>query len=169
MTEPASSSAAGIVSVDALAAALRPGEQLVGLDVGTKTVGVALSDGLRMTASPVATVRRKKFGADVAAIFKLVENRALGGFVIGLPVHMNGDEGPRSQASRAFARNLSRLTDLPIALQDERMTTVAAERAMLEADLSRAKRAENIDAVAASYILQGALDRIAVLSRKDRE
>lgn len=157
--------AAGVVSIEDLAARLKTGDQLIGLDVGTKTVGVALSDGLGMTASPIGTVRRKKFGADVAAIFKLTEGRSIGGVVIGLPMHMNGDESPRSQSSRAFARNLTRLTDLPIALQDERMTTVSAERAMLEADLSRAKRAENIDAVAASYILQATLDRIAVLNR----
>lgn len=157
---------AGVVSIEALAERLKTGEQLIGLDVGTKTVGVALSDGLGMAASPIGVVRRKKFGADVAAIFKLAEGRSLGGVVIGLPMHMNGDESPRSQSSRAFARNLVRLTDLPIALQDERMTTVSAERAMLEADLSRAKRAENIDAVAASYILQATLDRIAVLARE---
>ncbi|MGG7566294.1 Holliday junction resolvase RuvX [Rhodovulum sp. DZ06] len=156
---------AGVVTIEQMAPLLKMGDQLLGLDVGTKTVGVALSDGMRMTASPLSTVRRKKFGADVAAIFKLAEGRVLGGIVIGLPMHMNGDESPRSQSSRAFARNLSRLTDLPIVLQDERMTTVAAERAMLEGDLSRAKRAENIDAVAASYILQGALDRLDVLAR----
>ena len=168
MTSPAPGPA-GVVPVETLAAALAPGAQLLALDVGEKTVGVALSDGLRLTASPLSTVRRKKFGADVAAIFKLAEGRLLGGVVIGLPVHMTGEEGPRCQASRAFARNLTRLTDLPIVLQDERMTTVAAERAMLEADLSRARRAESIDAVAASYILQATLDRLAVLTRQAEE
>ena len=155
---------AGVMSLEQMLPLLRVGDQLLGLDVGTKTVGVALSDGLRMTATPLQTVRRKKFGADVAAIFKLAEDRVLGGIVIGLPLNMEGDEGPRAQASRAFARNLTRLTDLPIALQDERMSTMAAERAMLEADLSRARRAESIDAAAAGYILQSALDRLSVLA-----
>lgn len=166
MTAPAP---AGVMSLEEMSPRLRMGDQLIGLDVGTKTVGVALSDGMRMTASPISTVRRKKFGADVAAIFKLAEGRVLGGIVIGLPLNMEGDEGPRAQASRAFARNLSRLTDLPIALQDERMSTMAAERAMLEADLSRARRAESIDAVAAGYILQSALDRLTVLARNAAE
>lgn len=157
---------AGVVEAEAFAAMLKTGDQILGLDVGTKTVGVALSDGLWMTASPIETVRRKKFGADVAAIFALAKGRVLGGIVIGLPVNMTGEEGPRAQASRAFARNLSRLTPLPILLWDERMSTMTAERAMLEADLSRARRAEAIDAVAAGVILQGALDRIAVLRRR---
>lgn len=155
--------AAGVIAVEDLAARLKLGDQLIGLDVGEKTVGVAISDGMLMTASPLQTVRRKKFGADVEKIFELAKGRVLGGVVIGLPVHMNGDEGPRCQSCRAFARNLSRLTPLPIILWDERMSSMTADRAMLEADLSRARRAESIDAVAAGVILQGALARIAVL------
>jgi putative Holliday junction resolvase len=160
--------ATGVVDIETLADLLRPGDQLICLDIGTKTVGVALSDGMLMTASPISTVRRKKFTADVAAIFALVAGRAIGGVVIGLPVHMSGEEGPRSESSRAFARNLSRLSPLPITLWDERMSTMAAERSLLEADASRKRRAEVIDAVAASYILQGALARIDALRAAQR-
>jgi putative Holliday junction resolvase len=156
----------GVVDIQTLAGLLRFGDQVIGLDVGEKTVGVAISDGMRMTASPLSTVRRKKFTPDVAKIFAMTEGRQIGGFVIGLPVHMTGEEGPRSESSRAFARNLSRLTPLPIVLWDERMSTMAAERAMLEADASRKKRAEAIDAVAASIILRGALARLEVLARQ---
>ncbi|MFT6775562.1 MAG: putative Holliday junction resolvase [Paracoccaceae bacterium] len=165
---PPPAPAAGVVDIETLSRLLRPGDQLICLDVGTKTVGVALSDGMQMTASPISTVRRKKFTADVAAIFSLVARRQIGGVVIGLPVHMSGEEGPRSESSRAFARNLSRITPLPIVLWDERMSTMAAERSLLEVDASRAKRAEVIDAVAASYILQGALARLDTLRGQRR-
>ncbi|MEM1316139.1 MAG: Holliday junction resolvase RuvX [Pseudomonadota bacterium] len=148
-----------------MAAALRPGDQLVGLDPGMKTIGVAVSDGLRSLASPLTVVRRKKFGADVAKVREAVAGRQVAGWVIGLPVNMSGEEGPRAQSARAFARNLSRLVPQPILLWDERLSTVEAERAMIDADVSRAKRGEVIDAVAASYILQGALDRLAVIAR----
>ncbi|MEM6742632.1 MAG: Holliday junction resolvase RuvX [Pseudomonadota bacterium] len=158
--------AAGVVEADELAARLRPGDQLVGLDPGTKTLGVAVSDGLRSLASPLTVVRRKKFGADVAKVLEAVAGRQVAGWVVGLPVNMSGEEGPRAQSARAFARNLSRLVPQPILLWDERLSTVEAERAMISADLSRAKRAEVIDAVAASYILQGALDRLAVIARQ---
>lgn len=158
--------AAGVVEADELAARLRPGDQLVGLDPGTKTLGVAVSDGLRSLASPLTVVRRKKFGADVAKVQEAVAGRQVAGWVVGLPVNMSGEEGPRAQSARAFARNLSRLVPQPILLWDERLSTVEAERAMISADLSRAKRAEVIDAVAASYILQGALDRLAVIARQ---
>lgn len=164
MTAPA-----GVVDIETLAGMLRFGDQLIGLDVGTKTVGVALSDGMRMSASPLQTVRRKKFTPDVAAIFAMTSGRQIGGVVIGLPVHMSGEEGPRSESSRAFARNLSRISPLPIVLWDERMSTVAAERAMLEADASRKKRAEAIDSVAASIILQGALARLDILARQRKD
>ncbi len=156
---------APVVEVPELAPLLARNAQLVGLDLGDKTIGVAISDGSRRIASPLATVRRKKFGADVAALLKLLEGREIGGFVLGLPVNMNGEEGPRCQSSRAFARNFSRLTETPIALWDERLSTVAAERALLEADASRRRRAEVIDSVAAAHILQGALDRLAALER----
>ena len=154
---------APIVEVPELAPLLGRNAQLVGLDLGDKTIGVAISDGTRRIASPLSTVRRKKFGADVAALLALLEGREIGAFILGLPVNMNGEEGPRCQSSRAFARNFSRLTETPIALWDERLSTVAAERALLEADASRRRRAEVIDSVAAAHILQGALDRLAAL------
>nr|WP_154337413.1 Holliday junction resolvase RuvX [Paracoccus sp. S-4012] len=140
-----------------------PAGGLIGLDLGTKTIGVAVSDGLRRVASPLKTLKRVKFTADAAAVLALIEERGLAGIVLGLPLNMDGSEGPRAQSTRAFARNLERLTALPIAFWDERLSTVAAERAMLEADLSRARRAVAIDAVAAGYILQGMLDRLGNL------
>ncbi|MAQ38963.1 MULTISPECIES: Holliday junction resolvase RuvX [Thioclava] len=136
---------------------------VAGLDLGTKTIGVAVSDGLRSVATPLSTIKRKKFGVDAEALLKIVAERELKGLILGLPKNMDGTEGARCQSTRAFARNLSRLTDLPIGYWDERLSTVAAERAMLEADMSRAKRAEAIDHVAASFILQGALDRLRYL------
>ncbi|MGM0584047.1 MAG: Holliday junction resolvase RuvX [Pseudomonadota bacterium] len=142
---------------------LRPGAQLAGLDLGDKTIGVAVSDGMRRIATPLTTVRRKKFTQDAMKVLEAVEGREVGGWIIGLPVNMSGDEGPRAQSARAFARNFSRLVEAPIALWDERLSTVAAERALLEADTSRKRRAEVIDHVAAAYILQGALDRLAAL------
>ena len=146
-------------------AALPPMGGIAGLDLGTKTIGVAVSDGLRSVATPITVIRRTKFGQDAAALLALVAERDLRGVVLGLPRNMDGSEGPRAQSTRAFARNLSRLTDLPISFWDERLSTVAAERALLEADASRRKRAEVIDQVAAGYILQGALDRMRHLAR----
>ncbi|MEO1796066.1 MAG: Holliday junction resolvase RuvX [Pseudomonadota bacterium] len=133
---------------------------LAGLDLGTHTIGVALSDRLLTVATPQATIRRKKFTQDAAALLALLKDREAAGIVLGLPRNMDGTEGPRCQATRAFARNLERLTELPITFWDERLSTVAAERALLEADTTRKRRAEIIDQVAAAYILQGALDRI---------
>ena len=137
---------------------------LVGLDLGTKTIGVAVSDPDRRLAAGVETVQRKAFKADAARLLAIAAERNAVGFVLGLPINMNGTEGPRAQATRSFLRSLSALTDLPIALWDERLSTAAAERAMIEADLSRRSRAEKIDAAAASFILQGALDRIRTLA-----
>ena len=134
---------------------------LIGLDLGEKTIGVALSDGLRGVASPFETIRRKKFGVDAARLLEIAADRGACGIVLGLPRNMDGTEGPRCQSTRAFARNLQSLTDLPVTYWDERLSTVAAERALLEADASRKRRAEVIDNIAASYILQGALDRLA--------
>ncbi|WP_347832962.1 Holliday junction resolvase RuvX [uncultured Planktomarina sp.] len=131
----------------------------MGLDLGTKTIGVAVSDRLLSSATPLHTVRRKKFSADAQALLDVITNRDIGAIILGLPRNMDGSEGPRSQSTRAFARNLSALTNLPIGYWDERLSTVAAERALLEADTSRKRRAEVIDHVAAGYILQGALDR----------
>lgn len=134
---------------------------LAGLDYGDKTIGVAVSDGMRQVATPLETIRRgKKFTQDAEALLSILTKRAIAGIVLGLPRNMDGTEGPRCQKTRAFARNLTRLTDLPITFWDERLSTVAAERALLEADTSRAKRADVIDHVAAGYILQGALDRM---------
>ncbi len=147
-------------SIENLAAALPAKAALFGLDVGTKTIGVAVSDTSRSIATAVTTIRRRKFTADAAALLSLAKERGAEGYVIGLPVNMDGTEGPRAQSCRAFARNLAALTDAPIALWDERLSTAAAERALLEADASRKRRAEVIDAVAAAYILQGALDRM---------
>ena len=147
------------------AAALPPRTAIMGLDLGTRTIGTAVSDILRGIATPQHTIRRRKFTLDAADLLSLAADRAIGGIVLGLPLNMDGSEGPRAQSTRAFARNLSRLTDLPITYWDERLSTVAAERALLEADASRKRRAERIDAVAAGIILQGALDRLAVLAR----
>ncbi|MEE2859881.1 MAG: Holliday junction resolvase RuvX [Pseudomonadota bacterium] len=148
-----------------LAAALPRVGALAGLDLGTKTIGVAVSDGLRQVASPITVIRRQKFTLDAEALLAIMRDRGLAGLILGLPRNMDGSEGPRAQSTRAFARNLARLTDLPIGYWDERLSTVAAERALLEADTSRKRRAEVIDQVAAGYILQGALDRLSHLSR----
>ena len=142
------------------AGALPPMRALAGLDFGEKTIGVAVSDRFRSVATPLTTIRRKKFGLDAEALLKIVTEREIGGLVLGLPRNMDGTEGPRCQSTRAFARNLSRLTDLPITYWDERLSTVAAERALLEADTTRKRRSEVIDHVAAGYILQGLLDRL---------
>jgi putative Holliday junction resolvase len=148
------------------AAALPRDGGLMGLDLGDKTIGLAASDLRRGVASALHTLRRVKFTVDAAEILKLAAARGTVGFVLGLPRNMDGSEGPRAQASRAFARNLGKLTDLPILLWDERLSTVAAERALLAADMSRKRRSEVIDAVAASYILQGALDRLGFIARQ---
>jgi putative Holliday junction resolvase len=137
----------------------RAGNSWMGLDLGTKTIGVAVSDRLLSSATPLQTIRRMKFSKDAEALLQITENREMGAIILGLPRNMDGSEGPRCQSTRAFARNLARLTDLPISFWDERLSTVAAERALLEADTSRKRRAKVIDHVAAGYILQGALDR----------
>lgn len=142
------------------AAALPPSGALMGLDLGDKTIGVAVSDGLRSVATPLETVRRRKFGLDAARLSEIIAERSLCGIVLGLPRNMDGSEGPRCQSTRAFARNFTRLSPLPLTFWDERLSTVAAERALLEADTTRKRRAEVIDHVAASYILQGLLDRL---------
>ena len=144
-------------------AALKTGA-LFGLDLGTKTIGIAVSDASRMVASPLVTLKRTKFGKDADALLKLAAERQVVGIVLGLPLNMDGSEGPRAQSTRAFARNLARLTDLPIGFWDERLSTAAVTRTLLEADTSRARRAEVVDKMAAAYILQGALDRLRTLS-----
>jgi len=152
-----------ILTPEELAARLRPGQRLMGLDLGEKTIGIALSDGLRMTATPVETLRRRKFTPDARHIIDMAERENVAAFVIGLPVNMNGTMGPRVQSTKAFARNLARMTDIPVVLWDERLSTAAVERTLLEADMSRTKRAQVVDKLAAAWILQGLLDRLSAM------
>jgi putative Holliday junction resolvase len=141
-------------------AAIPPSGKILGLDLGTKTIGVAVSDGMRYSASPLETIKRTKFTQDAERIIELIaENQAVA-LVLGLPLNMDGSEGPRVQSTRAFARNLAAKISLPIAFWDERLSTSAVTRMMIEADLRRDRRAEVVDKLAASYILQGALDRL---------
>jgi putative Holliday junction resolvase len=150
-----------VLQLSEAARLLPPRGALIGLDLGTKTIGVAASDPDRRVAAPVETVLRKRFRVDARHVLALAAERRAVGYVLGLPVNMDGSEGARAQATRAFARNLAALTDLPIALWDERLSTVAVERALIHADASRAARKAVIDQHAAAYILQGALDRLA--------
>ena len=138
---------------------------LIGIDLGTKTIGVAVSDPDRKLGAGVETIERKNFTTDARCLLQLATERRAVGFVLGLPINMDGSEGPRAQSTRAFARNLAKLTELPIALWDERLSTAAVERELIAADASRAKRAAIIDQHAAAYILQGALDRLGKLAR----
>ena len=140
-----------------------PRGALIGLDLGTKTIGVAVSDPDRRLATGVETLHRKAFKADAARLLTISGERKAVGFVLGLPINMDGSEGPRAQSTRAFARNFSKLTDLAIGLWDERLSTAAVERELIGMDVSRARRAEVIDEHAAIFILQGALDRLATL------
>jgi len=140
---------------------------VMGLDLGTKTIGVAVSDTFARIATPLSTVKRRKFTLDAEELLRIIADRTITGIVLGLPRNMDGSEGPRAQSTRAFAQNLSQLTPIPITFWDERLSTVAAERALLEADTSRKRRAEVVDHVAAAYILQGALDRLAWLESHD--
>lgn len=139
---------------------LPPGARLIGIDVGTKTLGLAVSDVTRMIASSLVTLRRRKLALDLQDLLAVATKRGVGGFVIGLPLNLDGSAGPRAQATRAFARSLAKTVPLPILLWDERLSTIAAERTLLEADASRRRRAAVIDTVAAVWILQGALDRM---------
>ena len=140
--------------------AVRPGGRLLGLDVGTKTIGTALSDTRLVIASPLETIRRRRFREDAAALLALVDRHGVGGLVIGLPITLLGGDGPRTQSVRQFARNLLAVRDLPTAFWDERLSTAAVTREMIAADLTRKRRAEIVDRVAAAYILQGCLDAI---------
>ncbi len=150
-----------ILDILDLPAVTGPNIPLVGLDLGEKTIGVAVSDLSRTVASPLELIRKVKFTDDANALFKLMESRGAAGIVIGLPVNMDGTEGPRCQSARAFGRNLLRLRDLPIAFWDERMSSMAVNRVLIdEADTTRARRAEVVDKMAAAWILQGALDRL---------
>lgn len=157
-----------VLSLADAAAVLPPRGVLIGLDLGSKTIGVAASDPDRRVAAPVETIARQRFLLDAGRILALAAERRATGLVLGLPINMDGSEGPRAQSTRAFARNLARLTELPIALWDERLSTAAVERALIAADASRAKRKTVIDQHAAAYILQGALDRLSREQPRDR-
>ena len=152
-----------IISVEELEQGRTGGMPLAGLDLGTKTIGVAVSDLGLSFATPRTVITRKKFQEDAKALLQFLSRENVGGVIVGLPVNMDGSEGPRAQSTRAFVRNLQPLTELPFAFWDERLSTVAAERALIEMDVSRAKRAQRIDAAAAAFILQGALDRLQAL------
>ena len=156
---------APIVAIEDLAELLQPETRLLGLDVGTKTIGMALSDVTHSIATPYETIRRTKFTEDVKLIIRATDANKVGAIVIGLPINLDGSEGPRAQSTRALARNLASRVDLPLAFWDERLSTAAVERHLIEADASRKRRAEVIDRMAAAYILQGALDRLKRLAQ----
>jgi putative holliday junction resolvase len=150
-----------VIDILAMKAALAPGGRLFGLDIGSKTIGIAVSDSALKVASPLTVLPRVKFAADMAKLKSLIAERRVGGLVLGLPIGLDGREGPRSQSVRQFAANLLGVIDLPLAFWDERFSTLGAERPMREAEMSHRRRGELIDKLAAAYILQGALDRIA--------
>ncbi len=150
-----------VIDIVAMKAALVPGGRLFGLDIGSRTIGIAVSDSALKVASPLTVLPRVKFAADMAKLKGLIAERSVGGLVLGLPIGLDGREGPRSQSVRQFAANLLAVIDLPLAFWDERFSTLGAERPMKEAEMSHRRRGELIDKLAAAYILQGALDRIA--------
>jgi putative Holliday junction resolvase len=152
-----------LVDLPTLTSVLTPGQRLIGLDLGTKTIGLAISDLSLTVATPVDTVRRTKFTKDADGLLAYCTKENAGGLVLGLPLNMNGSEGPRAQATRAFAHNLGKLTALPILLWDERLSTEAVTRTLLDADASRKRRAKVVDKMAAAYILQTVLDRLKAL------
>jgi putative Holliday junction resolvase len=158
--------AATILEIQDLPSQLGRDARLLGLDLGTKTIGMAVSDISRSIATPVETIKRTKFTADIQPILKTVQELGVGAIVLGLPVNMDGSEGPRAQSTRAFARNLSQHADIPIVFWDERLSTAAIERHLIEADASRKRRGEVVDRMAAAYILQGALDRLKALQAR---
>ena len=158
-----------VIAIEDLSARLAPGRTLAGLDLGDKTIGVAVSDARFAFAHPRPVIARKKFTLDAAALLAQLEKDNVGAVVIGLPINMDGSEGPRAQKSRAFVRNMTPLTALPFAFWDERLSTVAAERTLIEMDFSRGKRAGKIDSAAAAFILQGVLDRIRALTARSSE
>lgn len=153
------------LTIEELAETLTSGQAIAGLDLGTKTIGLAMSDLGRRFATPRPVIKRVKFTIDANVLLEFAAREKVAAFVIGLPMNMDGSAGPRVQATRAFVRSMSEKTDLPFVFWDERLSTVAAERVLLEMDVSRAKRAERIDSAAASFILQGALDRLSSLER----
>jgi len=149
-----------IVDVDRLKSALAPNTRLIGLDLGEKTIGVALSDVLLTVATPMETLKRGKFTADADKLQAIIEKQNVGGIVVGLPLNMDGSDGPSAQSARAFARNFAARSQIPILLWDERLSTAAVTRTLIDADASRRRRAEVVDKMAAAYILQGVLDRL---------
>lgn len=153
------------LTIEELAETLQPAQAIAGLDLGTKTIGLAMSDLSRRFATPRPVIKRVKFTQDAEVLLAFAEKEKVTAFIIGLPMNMDGSAGPRVQATRAFVRTMGEKTTLPFIFWDERLSTVAAERALLEMDVSRAKRAERIDSAAASFILQGALDRLSALAR----
>jgi putative holliday junction resolvase len=153
------------VTIEDLPRLLQPEARLLGLDVGTKTIGMALSDVTRSIATPYETIRCTKFTEDAKLIGTAIDANGVGAIVIGLPINLDGSEGPRAQSTRAFVRNLASHVDLPLVFWDERLSTAAVERHLIEADASRKRRAEVIDRMAAAYILQGALDRLKRLAQ----
>ncbi|MBY3049014.1 MULTISPECIES: Holliday junction resolvase RuvX [Rhizobium] len=156
-----------VLTIEEMAETLAPRQAVAGLDLGTKTIGLSMSDLGRRFATPRTVIRRVKFTIDAQALLDFAQSEKVAGFIIGLPMNMDGSAGPRVQATRAFVRNMEQKTPLPFVYWDERLSTVAAERTLLEMDVSRAKRAERIDSAAASFILQGALDRLSLLARSD--
>ncbi len=152
------------IRLEALAALLPPRARLIGVDLGTKTIGLALSDVERRIATPLSTIERKKFTADAQQLIAQIARFEAFALVVGLPLNMDGGEGPRAQATRAFLRNFSAISATPFALWDERLSTAAVNRALIEQDVSRARRAAVVDRLAAAYILQGALDRLAAIA-----
>ena len=155
-----------IMTIEELAATLPPAKAVAGLDLGTKTIGLAMSDLGRRFATPRTVIKRVKFTKDAEVLLAFAEKEKVSAFILGMPMNMDGSAGPRAQATRAFVRAMSDKTTIPFVFWDERLSTVAAERALLEMDVSRAKRAERIDSAAASFILQGALDRLSSLARE---
>lgn len=151
-----------IVDLFDMAGRLERDQRLLGLDLGTKTIGLALSDALLVIATPLETIQRAKFTRDAETLLKIAERHGVGGLVLGYPLNMDGTKGPRAQASESFARNLGRMSDIPVALWDERLSTSAVTRTLIEADASRRRRAEVVDKMAAAFILQGALDRLGL-------
>ena len=154
-----------ILAIEDLATSLKPGDLVAGLDLGTTTIGLSLSDKGRRFATPRPVINRKKFTLDAEVLLAFAAKEEVKAFVIGLPINMDGSQGPRAQATRAFVRTMSAKTDIPFTFWDERLSTVAAERALIEMDVSRKKRGERIDSAAASFILQGALDRLSSILR----
>jgi putative Holliday junction resolvase len=155
--------AAAQAKLEDVAESLKPGERLMGIDLGSKTIGIAISDVTRQIATPVETLARSKFSSDAAQILAFAAREKVGAIILGLPVNMDGTEGPRAQSTRAFARNLAKLSPLPVIFWDERLSTSAVERMLIDSDRSRARRREIVDKLAAAYILQGALDRLSRL------